>query len=343
MKTSLIGIVALIIGMTGIYGVASAQERGDDGGERFFGYMDRNRDGRLDAEEVQRMPGSFRDQLQRSGIRVERGVSKDEFLRVMPRIMEEMRRQRERGRDGDDDDRRRDEERRREEERRRQESSRGPGNSQPEKKREVAVYSPRKIEPVTIEIPSQFTDGDIDQDGQLGLYEWRKWKPEARNEFQLRDRNGDGFLTPQELQLPLPTPAETPAGTVAAAPANGQPQSSGRPGTGSQFGNRSRGPGSSPYRGSRDGERTGPYSQPSNAPPQDASSTEESAETPDRLTNTARFIFGTLDKDKDETLSPDEISSSRVVKPKFESAGIDMTQPMSQQQFIEAYLKAFAT
>jgi hypothetical protein len=48
------------------------------------------------------------------------------------------------------------------------------------------------------ELPAWFKDADTDQDGQVGLYEW-KAKGWAIEEFQKMDRNNDGFLTVEEV------------------------------------------------------------------------------------------------------------------------------------------------
>ena len=47
------------------------------------------------------------------------------------------------------------------------------------------------------EVPSWFNDLDGDQDGMIGLYEWRRDK-RAINEFVAMDLNGDGYLTADE-------------------------------------------------------------------------------------------------------------------------------------------------
>jgi Ca2+-binding EF-hand superfamily protein len=48
------------------------------------------------------------------------------------------------------------------------------------------------------ELPSWFAQYDTDGDGQIGLYEWKK-TGRPLNEFQQMDRNGDGFLTVEEV------------------------------------------------------------------------------------------------------------------------------------------------
>jgi Ca2+-binding EF-hand superfamily protein len=139
---------------------------GDDGAARtsgFFDRLDRNRDGRLDGEEMQ-AAGPFQGILDRAGIR--EGASREDFTRSFEKIREESQRGRESGRD----DRSRD-----------------------------AGYTPAPRPRITKDLPSAYVDRDSDGDGQLGLYEWREWDRTRMDEFFFFDRNGDGFLTPSEL------------------------------------------------------------------------------------------------------------------------------------------------
>jgi Ca2+-binding EF-hand superfamily protein len=48
------------------------------------------------------------------------------------------------------------------------------------------------------ELPSWFAELDTDQDAQVGLYEWKK-SGRSLDEFFAMDRNGDGFLTIEEV------------------------------------------------------------------------------------------------------------------------------------------------
>ncbi len=47
-------------------------------------------------------------------------------------------------------------------------------------------------------LPEWFTELDFDEDGQIGLYEWRK-SGKSVEEFMAIDRNGDGLITAEEL------------------------------------------------------------------------------------------------------------------------------------------------
>jgi hypothetical protein len=48
------------------------------------------------------------------------------------------------------------------------------------------------------ELPAWFAQLDTDKDGQVGLYEWKKGGGDIRK-FMEMDRNGDGFLTVEEV------------------------------------------------------------------------------------------------------------------------------------------------
>jgi hypothetical protein len=51
-------------------------------------------------------------------------------------------------------------------------------------------------------------------------------------------------------------------------------------------------------------------------------------------------VFFLLDRDKDGMASVEELSKLQRMRPAFENAGIDLQQPMTENQFIEAYRKA---
>ncbi len=86
--------LGLVVGCSvwGTSTVASAQSEGPSA-ERFFSFIDRNRDGMLDRQEIENAPPNVRDAL--SGMRTDRGISLRDFEQVMPRITEEFRRRRE--------------------------------------------------------------------------------------------------------------------------------------------------------------------------------------------------------------------------------------------------------
>ena len=297
--------------------VSYGQDR--NSAERFFGYLDRDKDGRLSGDEVRRMPSSVREAFAKADFSLDRGISKDDFVREMPRIMEQMRKRREEERERDrgrDDGRK--EEPRREESRRDDDRRSSRGYS----------YSPRKRPKITMDIPSKFEDGDSDEYGQIGLYEWRQWKPEEKYHFPVYDINQDGFLTPRELANP---PSREEIDNYLASIGVPQQPAGQRP-SGPPSGSRP-----APSKGSPAIVEKVPDQNQLSKPPQPA----PKQEPKDNTSKTAQLFFNQMDADKSGSLTPDEWARSRRLKPKFEEVGIDLSKPMNLEQFTEAYRRAY--
>lgn len=143
--------------------------------EFFFERLDKDGDGKLNGEEIEGA-GFFRGMLERAGI--QEGASRDDFTRGF----EQYRSERERGEDG--------------------------GGRERDSRSATKYYVPAKKERVTVDLPDDYLDRDVDGDGQIGLYEWREWDRGSVDEFFAYDRNGDGFLTPKEVAA---GPGERPA------------------------------------------------------------------------------------------------------------------------------------
>jgi Ca2+-binding EF-hand superfamily protein len=130
------------------------------------------------------------------------------------------------------------------------------GNIQDEKK--VTVYRAGKLPP---NLPAWFAQYDTDADGQVGLYEW-KAAGQSVAQFEQMDKNGDGFLTVEEvmkaygLVMPKPSDQFSP-GAVAMGP-GGFPGGNGRQrggpgGGGGRGGNRGMGAGGGGFPGAGGG------------------------------------------------------------------------------------------
>jgi hypothetical protein len=77
-----------------------------------------------------------------------------------------------------------------------------PAAGEDEEERRPVVYRAGKLPP---NLPSWFSQCDRDQDGQVGLYEW-KASGRSFQEFAAFDRNGDGFITAEEALRPATAP-----------------------------------------------------------------------------------------------------------------------------------------
>jgi Ca2+-binding EF-hand superfamily protein len=62
--------------------------------------------------------------------------------------------------------------------------------------------APTKVEKQPNPLPAWFAQLDTDGDGQIGLYEWKAAGGQVAD-FLAMDRNGDGFLEPDEVRLYL--------------------------------------------------------------------------------------------------------------------------------------------
>ena len=183
----------------------------------------------------------------------------------------------------------------------------GGGEGQDEGDSEESREKPR----VTLDLPSGFLAGDLDGDGQVSYYEWRRWQRTGAAEFARWDVNRDGFLTPRELNGVAPPSGGSASSATAIA---GNPPS------------RSGGPTATSPAGPSTPVAAVPVSTGGNV---DLSSPEAQR---------AKNYFDALDADKDGTVTPDEFSKSRRLKPMFEKAGQPISQPVQLPQFVQMYL-----
>lgn len=162
---------------------------------------------------------------------------------------------------------------------------------------------------VTVDMPESFQSQDTDNDGQIGLYEWMKTKSTALASFRKMDSNGDGFLTPRELQ----------AGSGEAAEASGEGEEDEKSDSDSKDGaSKSKTAGKSKSSSSGDGD----------------AKKKASAMT----ARIAALVFRGMDKDKDDKLSAEEWKNARQrTKDAFKKKGIELTPPVDKAKFIAIY------
>lgn len=346
---------------------ASAQAQFSGGGppspDRFFGFLDRNQDGRIDSSEAQNMPGSFRDALAQARVDLSRGISRDDFARVMPQIFESMRRSREesgsrgdfgrsdRSRDDRDRDSSRDDRGRDDRDRDRGDSSRredyrsSSSSSPPPSSSSSSSSSSRSSRPsqltftgrgygtptgsrtkprITTSLPSTWQPLDLDGDGQIGLYEWDRGR---FAEFLQYDLNSDGLLTASEI---VATKASPPAGFVpqqvpGAASATGTPAPSAQPAPTVSV---------SPSAVSSTAKSAAPApSVHSGKPLSPVAVNLESSEG-----RYARFVFQRLDRNRDGSLTADEWEQSQSIRQSFEKFGATLTFPADFDRFAGLYV-----
>ncbi len=285
-------------------------ERRGPSSDQIFGYLDSDKNGRIDTKEIESARGPFKEMLQKAGVDYRRGLDKKSFSTAFEKIRTQRESERSRG---DDQSRREEYERRRRDyEKRRAEESQ---KKSEEAKRTLKKKSPatiRQKDRVTIDIPVKFEEGDKDLDGQIGFYEWKKWKREEISQFAAYDRNGDGFLTPRELEK---GPVEMPeASTIAAAtpvPASTAPAVT--------------------------SNSTTPSGSKSSAP--SSSSSTSTVDTNSVAARRGESMFRLLDRDRDGKLATTEWDRARTLKPMFEKGGVDLSKPMTKNDFLANYIR----
>lgn len=324
--------------------------------EESFRRMDRNQNGQIEPDEI---PGFFREMYARAGIDVSRPISQQEFIQASGRVREQFERSRSSGdfsqfrrpdggggsfggfggsgtpggfggggpsggfggssggfrfgefdrreggrsddqnRDGRRDERGRDEFRR-------DERDRSPSGSGGRSSKKSDKPKPR----ITKDLPDEYRDKDKNGDGQIGLYEWDR---KAFAQFFDLDRNGDGLLTADEL--------------IAAAKKTAKSKSTSSGSTATS---------SSPAASS---SNSSPSVTPSESPsrPNDSSLKSNSSGSASLESSTAVRAFVGLDSNRDGTLTEDEWQRSRNARSKFERAGVAISFPIQQAQFVELY------
>lgn len=340
--------VGLSLLLSGFCATATAQGfRGGDSGRSFggggfpspedsFRRMDRNQNGQIDPDEL----GFMRDMYSRAGMDVSRPISQQEFIQGSQKIREQFEQARssgdfsqfrrpESGGGGPpafgggppsfgggppsfgggppgSSERRPDESSDRDSRRdrdRRDDSDRDRrGDSSSSSKSSKKTVKPKVR--VTKDLPTDYRDKDKNGDGQIGLYEWDRG---AFAQFFNLDRNGDGLLTADELIA-----SAKKSTTSSTSSANGSPATTVAMANGPR-----------------------PASPTEVAKPSGATAPAASA-TPVEMTAGMKVFVG-LDNDRDGKLTDEEWQRSRTARGKFEKAGIAVSFPIQQAQFVELY------
>ncbi len=325
------------------------QELRGPGPEQIFRYLDRNNNGRIDREEIERSP--FRSRFDQMEINYRRGFSKKEFERTFSTMRaarereyrEAQYRQRssyeeQRGRSYvvqtwvDPNSRGRGERPRYEFRGPNSRSSNGTTTSR-------SVRKPREKIRVTMALQEPFQEGDHDQDGQIGFYEWRLWRGRASaGEFALLDKNHDGFVTPQEIAWAGEVANEVLTAKSEAKPAASE-ETSAQQSQATSPAESSSPPSETTAKPSESAGSTSSATQVAPAAvqrtPPDAQKL-ASIEIDEENSDVRRFrnYFSILDRDRDGSLSPQEWDRSRKIRKRLEEAGIDLSKPMDGDTFV---------
>jgi Ca2+-binding EF-hand superfamily protein len=182
---------------------------------RLFAFLDQNRNGVIDPAEFKHVPLPMRVWLAEIGIDSTKPFSQAQFLKLAPRMMQAIRAGRHAGRE--------------------KTPSRSVSLISLPSRTSRLVTSGNTVSPSTssisstssnrglssvssmLTLPSSYSEGDIDGDGQIGMYEWKKWKKSTLSQFLKLDRNDDGFLTPRELRSTPSGSSSSPATTTVTA------------------------------------------------------------------------------------------------------------------------------
>lgn len=162
----------------------------------------------------------------------------------------------------------------------------------------------RKPQPrLTVDLPTKFSEVDKNKDGQIGLYEWDRAK---FKEFFALDQNNDGFLTPRELTAGNPV-SPAPRTRVAST--------------------------------SRTSSTPGPSSKPAEAPRAGSGTITPAKFDPESSDGRrASYVFRSLDRNKDGTLTEEEWQRSQSTRRDFEKKNVKPPLPAKLEQFAGLYI-----
>lgn len=173
----------------GTFGGGRPGGGGFGGGESRSGGMaarfDTDGDGRISQNEINGIPEGFRSVMQSRGIKLQAGLSVEDFGNNVRMQFERAREQ-----NGGAFE------------------NRGPGRTDETQSsanraeyKPATPFRPREKERMTVDLPPKYSELDTDYDGQVGLYEWIVARRDDLGLFDEIDADLDGYLTPKELKF----------------------------------------------------------------------------------------------------------------------------------------------
>ncbi len=147
---------------------------GGDRESRFGSMMDSNGNGKVDQEEIDRMPSFVRDMMKARGVELKAGMSLDDMRNTFRSNFS----QGGNGQNGQPND-----------------PNRSGGSG-------AVVLTPYKMKPrkpLTITLPPAYSEVDTDFDGQIAMHEWMLTRRVDLEQFDSMDIDSDGYLIPEEL------------------------------------------------------------------------------------------------------------------------------------------------
>jgi hypothetical protein len=163
-------------GFSGGFGGPPGGFSGGDRESRFGSMMDSNGNGKVDQEEIDRMPTFVRDMMKARGVELKAGMSLDDMRNSFRSNFS----QGSNGQNGQPND-----------------PNRNSGTG-------AVVLTPYKMKPkkpLTITLPPAYSEVDTDFDGQIAMHEWMLTRRVDLEQFDSMDIDSDGYLIPEELAM----------------------------------------------------------------------------------------------------------------------------------------------
>ncbi|MFQ5732322.1 MAG: hypothetical protein ACE5KM_10260 [Planctomycetaceae bacterium] len=297
MNSNAIGRFIVVAVATAVFPSALCAAGANSVADRVFAFLDRNHDSRIDAEEFVKIPTTMRDWLVGKGLQPGKSLSKDDFRRVYGDMMGDLRKAATTGTTA---------------------PARTTAAAPPRSRNGSRLYAAGEAPTATVDnrqsptdrLPADYRNLDLDKDGQVDFFEWRKNQKDVA-EFRNLDRNRDSVLSVVELG----------GDPIGASPADkGDAESD-------------------------DGAK--PDSGPSVAGEDVAGKTYDQLSDGRKKEYRAviKTYFDYLDKEGngDGKLQEKEWDGSRRIKPIFVNAGIDIKKDMTEADFIQHYTKLVGT